>query len=287
MKKAIYTLLFTITVLIPVFAQDAESQAGLPVHVEPAAIRSMDEVITGFGEVKPYQDVQLTAQFGGRITEFTINIGDLISTNQLVASVRRKEAEILLGNSGEDNNDIKVTSPVSGVCIEKYNSVGDVITAGQPIARIVSTGSSYLAIRIPAEYSDEATVGDTVVFSVGSKELKYSLKTVVPVIDSATGTILCISDLNNSGIAVGTYLQVKILTKTESVVSVRRSALLHVDGEPTIFVVENNKAIKRVVKTGIRTDSYIEIKDGIAVGENVVIIGNYELSDGINVEVVK
>ena len=55
-----------------------------------------------------------------------------------------------------------------------------------------------------------------------------------------------------------------------------------------VFVIENNKAKMKEVKTGLSDDNYIQIKEGLKNGENVVS-GSYraiskELNDGSKVK---
>ena len=46
------------------------------------------------------------------------------------------------------------------------------------------------------------------------------------------------------------------------------------------YVIENNKAILKNVKLGIRQDGYFEVTDGIKEGDAVVIMGQQRLKDG-------
>ena len=58
-----------------------------------------------------------------------------------------------------------------------------------------------------------------------------------------------------------------------------------------VFVIKDGKATKKIVKTGIQDNDYIEILSGISKGEEV-ISGPYSavsksLKDGIKVKVVE
>ena len=57
-----------------------------------------------------------------------------------------------------------------------------------------------------------------------------------------------------------------------------------------VFVVENNKVIKLSVKTGIQDDMYIEIKEGLKEGQEVVVAPYLAISkllkDGMQIEIV-
>ena len=57
-----------------------------------------------------------------------------------------------------------------------------------------------------------------------------------------------------------------------------------------VFVIENNKVIKLLVKTGIQDDMYIEIKEGLKEGQEVVVAPYLAISkmlkDGMQIEIV-
>ncbi len=54
-----------------------------------------------------------------------------------------------------------------------------------------------------------------------------------------------------------------------------------------IFVVEGNLTKKKKVLTGVKEGDHVEVKDGLAVGEQVVVWGQHGLEDGQEVEVKK
>ena len=54
-----------------------------------------------------------------------------------------------------------------------------------------------------------------------------------------------------------------------------------------MFIIKGDIASETVVKIGIKTDKYIEIISGVAQGDDVAILGNYELSDKMRIRVIK
>ncbi len=67
---------------------------------------------------------------------------------------------------------------------------------------------------------------------------------------------------------------------------VPRSALLPEEGRYTLFTMKNNRAVKHVVEIGIENEKEVEVTgDGLQPGDPVVILGNYELEDGMAVKV--
>ena len=65
-----------------------------------------------------------------------------------------------------------------------------------------------------------------------------------------------------------------------------RTALLGSAKNPQVFVVEEGKAVLRNVQTGKSNDESVQVIDGLADGERVVITGHINLTNGTNVEIV-
>jgi hypothetical protein len=56
-------------------------------------------------------------------------------------------------------------------------------------------------------------------------------------------------------------------------------------GAQAVFVVENGTATRRTVTTGLTSQGRIEIVSGLTEGEQVVVVGNNNLRDGMTVRV--
>jgi multidrug efflux pump subunit AcrA (membrane-fusion protein) len=52
-----------------------------------------------------------------------------------------------------------------------------------------------------------------------------------------------------------------------------------------VFVIQDDKALRREVKIGLQNTSFLEILDGLSEGDTVIVEGNYGLEDGAPIEV--
>ena len=65
-----------------------------------------------------------------------------------------------------------------------------------------------------------------------------------------------------------------------------REAVLPDENGYTLFTVKDGKAVKHSIRIGLQNDRDVQvIGDGLQDGEPVVVIGNYELQDGMAVQV--
>ncbi len=84
----------------------------------------------------------------------------------------------------------------------------------------------------------------------------------------------------------GMFMRLSLSLGERDVVAVTDEAILVQGGETFVFVVENGKAVRRRVTTGIRRDNLIEITTGIEDGEAVIARGIQSVRDGSPVEVL-
>lgn len=147
-------------------------------------------------------------------------------------------------------------------------------------------------IRLGVEYDDlsKIRVGQKVLItSIYNRSQSYigAISNITDQIDPKTGLIDVIVPLGNvTGLIPGSMVEGKIYIAPEkNTFVVPRSAILYENDKPYVFIDINDKAVKRWVMVGGSEKDYIAIKHGLNLNESVVIIGNYELNDGIPLRV--
>jgi membrane fusion protein (multidrug efflux system) len=71
-----------------------------------------------------------------------------------------------------------------------------------------------------------------------------------------------------------------------NVLQVPRSAILEESGDTSVFVVEDDKAMRREVVTGYSNAGMIEVIEGLEDGDRVVTVGQIGLKDEALVTVI-
>ena len=77
------------------------------------------------------------------------------------------------------------------------------------------------------------------------------------------------------------------LEQREDVPLIPKDAILLSGGTTAIFVVEDGIARSRSVRTGMEKGNIIEVVEGLAGGERIIVRGQSVVSDGDGVEVVR
>jgi multidrug efflux pump subunit AcrA (membrane-fusion protein) len=65
------------------------------------------------------------------------------------------------------------------------------------------------------------------------------------------------------------------------------SALVSGAGGQAVFTVENGRALRRTVQTGLTSQGRIEVLSGLEAGDTIVVTGGNTLRDGGEVRVVE
>jgi RND family efflux transporter MFP subunit len=201
---------------------------------------------------------------------------DAVQARARVAAGAVKEIETLLGYT-------KVAAPFGGVVTRKLFDVGDLATPGKPIAEMEDPS----ALRFEADVP-EALIGYLklaaklpVRVSAMPGEIEGTVVEIAPVADAASRTFLVKLDLPPSDdLRSGQFGRVLVPTGQTDAVSVPASALIVRGQMETVFVAVNGHAQLRIVRTGKRTNTEVEILAGLSRGENVIIEGDAELRDG-------
>ena len=92
-------------------------------------------------------------------------------------------------------------------------------------------------------------------------------------LQKATGMIEVLAEIPNAstGPAVGTFLRASIaLDSNESVVSIPRAALLQCSDGYSVYTVSGEHFVRTPVKVGASGADFVEIKDGLYAGDQVV-----------------
>jgi membrane fusion protein (multidrug efflux system) len=63
--------------------------------------------------------------------------------------------------------------------------------------------------------------------------------------------------------------------------TVPRNAVLYNNDKAYVYVANNGKAEQRMVTVGDDNGKYVEVSKGLAPNEKVVVLGNYELQNGM------
>ncbi|MFP7721552.1 efflux RND transporter periplasmic adaptor subunit [Lysobacter sp. A3-1-A15] len=184
-----------------------------------------------------------------------------------------------------------VTAPISGVVASRSIKTGNFVQINTPIFRIVDTSQLEAVLNVPERELATLKPGLPVQLAVDSlpgQAFTGRVDRVAPVVDAGSGTFRVICAFEGGGLLQpGMFGRISIAyDQRANALTVPRIALLDGEGDPAVFVVRGGKAMRVPVKLGYVDGQWVEVREGIKPGEQVVVAGKAALRDGNKVQVV-
>jgi membrane fusion protein, multidrug efflux system len=183
-----------------------------------------------------------------------------------------------------------VRATFDGIVAKRSHNPGDFVeaTAADAVLRVVDPRRVEVVASVPILDSLDIKVGAPArIVDAPASEGDAILKVVArpAAVQQGTATVpVRIAFAKPTRYPVGTPVQVGITTETHTnALVVPASAIVHEGDETAVFVVENETAKRRIVKTGIEADDRVEITSGLKPGELVITSGQNGLPDGAKV----
>jgi RND family efflux transporter MFP subunit len=184
-----------------------------------------------------------------------------------------------------------VQAPISGVIASRSIKTGNFVQINTPIFRIVDDSRLEATLNVPERELATLKAGQPVTLladALPGKQYLGKVDRIAPVVDSGSGTfrVVCAFEEGAEALQPGMFGRIRIdYDQRADALVVPRLALLD-DGEPAVFRVSAGKVTRVPVKLGYAEGQWVEIRDGLRPGDQVVTAGKVALRDGSRVQVI-
>ncbi|HEU5208251.1 MAG TPA: efflux RND transporter periplasmic adaptor subunit [Longimicrobiales bacterium] len=185
-----------------------------------------------------------------------------------------------------------VNAPVSGVVTAKLVEAGDVVSNQTRLFEVADISTMVVRVGVSELDVVELRVGDAVQIMLDAypgRTLSGRIRRVFPSANPDTRLVPVEVAFDEASARVarpGFLARVTFrLSAQEDVLLVPASALMGGQGSQAVFVVENDRAIRRTVETGLTSSGRVEILSGLDGSEVIVTAGSNMLRDGAAVRV--
>lgn len=270
---------------------------GIPVSVSP--VRT--------GQMVTYMELSATSSFlfkaaikapvTGYIDNILINIGDAVEKDQVLFSIRTKEATALMGDSLNNLkfsgvNDVKAAT--AGLISSIEHSEGDYVAEGDQLCMIAIKESYVFILDVPFELSGYVKPGLRCEIELpDSQVIKGIIRSRLPSMAGNSQTERYIVRLTLPK-SLPENLTGKIRILKESVkeaVSLPKSSVLTDETMQSFWVmkvINDSMAVKVPVTTGISADEFVQIIRPVFKASDLFLTsGNYGLGDTVFIKVLK
>lgn len=220
-------------------------------------------------------------------------LGSDISTGAQidVADAKVKASEARLQAIRARIEDRLIRAPFDGRLGFRQVSTGALVTPGTAIAELDDISSMKLDFHVPETYLAQVKVGNSVHGSSPAWPGEIFLGEVVSVgsrVDPVTRAITVRAVIANADLRLrpGMLMGVQLIAGERQALVMPEQALIQVGGNSMAYVVgAENTAERRSLSIGKRRRGGVEVEDGLAVGEQVVVNGQFNLRPGAAVRV--
>lgn len=190
--------------------------------------------------------------------------------------------------AGAIASNTRITAPFSGVIAEKYLDEGAMINPGTPVLKIADISRLKLALYIPESQIRFFNIGQTGVATTENfpgKEFNLSVEKIAPQVDPENRKIRVEFRVENPDprFKLGMFMTVKMNLNNqdqEQVLAIPLSSIQNYYEEPSVFILENGRAKRQIIKTGITGDTHTEVIEGLNENDIIITKGLDALRDG-------
>jgi membrane fusion protein, multidrug efflux system len=202
---------------------------------------------------------------------------------QLEATMKANEARV--ASAKAVLSDTYIRAPFSGGVGMRRVSLGALISPGTVITTLDDISSIKVDFAVPESYVGQLRAGQVVKARTNAypgREFSGRVVSIDSRVDPATRAVTVRAVVANSNAALkpGMFLTVALAQDSRAAVSVPEEALVPEQARQFVYVIEGDVARKREVLLGRREPGFVEITDGVKVGDRVVVEGTIKLRDG-------
>ena len=254
------------------------------VRVTAAAIKTLRPYIDVGGDVEASVNVSVYPDIGGKLVDMKVALGDSVAKGETIASVDPSKP-------GSNYAISAVPSPISGTVTSVIAERGETVTTSTAIANVGAIDELKIVVNLPERDSAKVAKGMSAEVSLAAlpgEKLKAVVSRVSPVLDSQSRTreVTLVFLAKDDRVAAGMYAESRIyIAPLVGRVVIPEAAVITQNEDNYVFTTTASIAKKTVVEPGTNVDGLVEIDSGLKAGDEVVVEGQDQLSDGKKVEI--
>lgn len=293
-------------------ALEAEAIVDLGVRVEGRVIElsaeagdrvAKGQILARLDETRPALSLEIAevalrqAKSALARTEQIVGEG-LASAEELdLARTALEQAQLGLTQARLDLAESSLRSPLAGVVTLRQAALGQTLRPGEVAFQIADRDPLLARVRIPEAQAERVHVGQEARVRVEgrSETLRGRVERIAPVVDLESGTVVVTVSLREGvdGLRLNRFATVEIVVaRRERALTIPLDALAVRGRDDRILVCKadaqgsGGTVELRPIKVGARQEGRIEVLEGLAAGELVVVAAPDDLRSGSKVRVV-
>ena len=182
----------------------------------------------------------------------------------------------------------ELRAPFDGVIGLRQVSEGAYATPTTLIASLTKVSPLKVEFAVPERYASDITKGTNLTFNIEGKLNDYSAQVYAmeSKIDPSTRTlpIRAIYPNTQRELLPGRYTSIKLKrAEIKDAIAIPSEAIIPEMGKDIIFLYKSGKAQPIEITRGIRTESEVQVIEGLQIGDTIITSGTLQLRTGLPV----
>lgn len=231
-----------------------------------------------YGQSEEFRKVDIYPKINGVVVEQKAELGDIVKKDQVLALIRQDIP-------GMDFSLSKIKATIAGLITHENIEVGGTVNVQRaaftisqcsPVLVTVSVLDIYLQYIRPGQFA--AIEFD----AFPGKTFKGKIYEIAPRMDAVSHSLKIRIQLNNPAkqIKPGMFARVKFNLTSHQGLLIPVDSIIRTGAEKFVFLIQEGKAVKRQITTGLLQGNLIEVVSGVKEGDTVVTLGQNYLDEG-------
>jgi len=197
-----------------------------------------------------------------------------------LAQAEVRQAQANLRQSQEKINKAILRAPLAGIITAVDKEQGEIAQANSTIVSMIGSGNFQIEANVSETEIAKVNIGDIIEMTLDAlgpdEEFPGRLIKIDPAETVVSGVIYykvtSVFEVEDERIKSGMTVNLDIQTdKKENVLSLPYYLIKEKNGQKYVFVLEDEEIKEKVIKTGLEGETGVEIIEGLAEGESVVV----------------
>ncbi len=185
----------------------------------------------------------------------------------------------------------EIKAPFDALVVTRNIKLAQYVTPGTTLFRISDFTPLLCRIEVPEKDFSRVRIGQPAHLRVEAypgEKFSAEVTRLRPTVDAATGTFTTTLEVEGRGkLRPGMFASVYLQTDTHgNAIVIPRNALVLDSLGDTVYVKSADVAERREVRLGLRSEDSVEVLEGLAEGDLLIVIGQDGLADGTPVSVI-
>ena len=203
-------------------------------------------------------------------------------------------AKYNLENAEINLEKLEITVPFKSVIVKlPYHTQNNKIPSGEKVLQLMNYDKMYMEVQLSEKSITSIKVGNSINvtnYTLKNDTLMGRVTQISPAVNPETRTFNGYIEIQNleRKLRPGMFIKADIITnKADSTIVIPKEIIRETERGKVVYIVEKNRAREKSIKTGLETDTEIEVLEGLEKNQRIIISGYEMISNQSKVKIVK